>query len=430
MLWHALARRGVVGMGRVHLEIGPPVVQDDARVGDDDSGPEHIGNAGDQRDRVAVAVDDGEVGRVAIDAARRRGIQGEVRLNQRAALAEIFLRQETLDRRRGEARIGDALDGVGEGELDRLEDEMLRQNFVFEKKAGQIIGLDDAESHQGDDALSVGRDLEDGVSAVSGAERLDPLGLLSIEIFAVEEAAGLVQDVEDAVPDFAGIERGAAILADRSPGFCEVRLPENLSRLRRAAAGQVGRRVGRESPELRGAPFPRMADLGPYGEAFLGVSRGGFDEIGEIHRAEALVQRKIAVERAGDRDGRCSGLRHGGKAGGAKVVDGEARPRAAAAVEAKTLAVPVREDHAVAAEPVHHRLGHVDHRSHGDRRVGGVAARFQNVPADRRRERLTRTGHSGLGEDRGSLRIEWLHDGFGLTCFSSAMRLSRRSASV
>jgi hypothetical protein len=173
-----------------------------------------------------------------------------------------------------------------------------------------------------------------------------------------------------------------------------------------------------------------LGNLRPHGETFLGVSHGGFDEIAKVHRAETLVQGKVGVEPAGDWDCRRSSMRHGGEAGGAKVVDGEARPRAAAAVEAKTLAVPVREDHAVAAEAVHHRLGHVDHRSHGDRRVGGVAARFQNVPADRRRERLTRTGHSGLGEDRRSLRIEWLHDGFGLTCFPSAMRLSRRSASV
>src|SRR5208337_2495547 len=276
-------------------------------------------------------------------------------------------------------------------------------------KARQIIAFEDAESHQGDDALSVGRHLDNGVSAIISAERVDPLGLGSIEVLAVEETAVLVQDVEDAVPDVSGVKRAAAVLPNRSPGPRQVLLTENLSRLRRLASRQVRRRVGGEKRELRGAPFPSMADLRPHGETFLGVSRGGFDEIAEVHRAETLVQRKIAVERARDRDGRRPGLRHGRKAGGAKVVEGEARPRAAAAVEAETFAVPVREDHTVAAEPVHHRLSHVDHRSHGDRRVGGVAARLENVPADRRRKRLTRTGHPGFGEDRRSLRIEWSH---------------------
>ena len=105
---HALAGRGMIRMGRIHLEIGPAVVEDHAGSGHDDSRPEHVGNAGDQRDRVAVAVDDGEVGRVPVDAPRRRRIERAVQLDQRAALAEIFGGQKTLDGRRGETRIGDA----------------------------------------------------------------------------------------------------------------------------------------------------------------------------------------------------------------------------------------------------------------------------------------------------------------------------------
>ena len=217
---------------------------------------------------------------------------------------------ETLEGRCGKARVGDARRRIRKGELDRLQDEMLRQGLIVGDEARQIEAFENAERHQGDDALSVGRQFENRVVAIIAADRLDPFGLDRIEVVAVQIAAVLPQNVEDPVPDIASIEGGAAVSADSAPGPRKVRLTEDRPRRGRSSARQIGGSIGGEASELRSAPFPRPADFRPDREPFLRVSRRGLDEVGKIHRTEALMQGKIAVESAGDRDGRRAGLRH------------------------------------------------------------------------------------------------------------------------
>ena len=155
---------------------------------------------------------------------------------------------------------------------------MVRLDLVLGEQAPQIESLEDAERHQGDDALSVRRQLEDAVSAITAADRLDPFGLRLIEVFADEVAAGPLQRGKDPVADLSAIERVAAILADRAPRPRKILLMEDLARLGRNAARQVGRRIRGEALELRGAPFPDLTDLRADGEAFLGIGRSGLDE--------------------------------------------------------------------------------------------------------------------------------------------------------
>ena len=62
----------MIRMGCIHLKISPAIVEDDPGSGNDDAGPEHVGNARDQGNSIAIAMDDREVRRVSIDSARRR----------------------------------------------------------------------------------------------------------------------------------------------------------------------------------------------------------------------------------------------------------------------------------------------------------------------------------------------------------------------
>ncbi len=73
------------------------------------------------------------------------------------------------------------------------------------------------------------------------------------------------------------------------------------------------------------------------------------------------------------------------------------------------LSLPTHEHERVAAQAVHHGLGDVDHRGHGDCRVRGVAAVFQHLQADLSGERLAGGDHT-VGRTRsGAARIERLH---------------------
>jgi hypothetical protein len=66
------------------------VVEDDPGSGNDDAGPEHVGNARDQGNSIAIAIDDHEVRRVSIDSARRRIIERTVSFDQAAAPAAVL----------------------------------------------------------------------------------------------------------------------------------------------------------------------------------------------------------------------------------------------------------------------------------------------------------------------------------------------------
>jgi hypothetical protein len=92
-------------------------VEDDPGSWNDDAGTEHVGNACDQGNSIAIAIDDREVRRVSIDSARRRIIERTVWLDQAATPAEVVCREETLHGCLDKARIGDAPCRIGKAQL-------------------------------------------------------------------------------------------------------------------------------------------------------------------------------------------------------------------------------------------------------------------------------------------------------------------------
>ena len=85
---HALAWSGMIRMGCIHLKISPPIVEDDSGSGNDDAGAEHVGNACDQGNSIAIAIDDREIRRVSIDSPGSRIIERAVSLDQPTTPAE------------------------------------------------------------------------------------------------------------------------------------------------------------------------------------------------------------------------------------------------------------------------------------------------------------------------------------------------------
>jgi len=54
----------------------------------------------------------------------------------------------------------------------------------------------------------------------------------------------------------------------------------------------------------------------------------------------------------------------------------------------------------IATQTDHHRLGHVDFRSHGQRGIRGISSRLQNIAPDHGGERCAGTGHAVAAIDR------------------------------
>src|SRR6476619_5480708 len=122
MEW-ALARLDAIGMSGLEREAGAAVLQDDAGVARDEGRSEGGEDAVDERDGVAILVDNGEVGGVAAQAevAVRWRVDRLLRIDQAAAAGGVVLGQQLLHRHLCERWIGDVPIAIGEGDLSRLD---------------------------------------------------------------------------------------------------------------------------------------------------------------------------------------------------------------------------------------------------------------------------------------------------------------------
>src|SRR5271156_494958 len=65
---YAFAGRGMIWVALIHLKIRPAIMKNHTGLRHDDPRSEDVGNTGDEGDDIAIAIGDGEVGRVAVDA--------------------------------------------------------------------------------------------------------------------------------------------------------------------------------------------------------------------------------------------------------------------------------------------------------------------------------------------------------------------------
>ena len=256
-----LARSERVRVRLVEREQCAAVVQREAGAGRDDRGAEPFVDALDQRDDVAVAVDDGEVDRVvarrigqAVKGGRAHVVRRTAGTNLRCAPLRMWLVEHRRDRRLREARVADVAQHVRVGELLRLDHHVQRAGAV-EAVLAQRKLLHQVEHHQRRDPLRVRRQLVDRPAAIGRRDRLDPFGRELLEIAGGHRAALLVRNRQDGVGCGSLVEACSAVRGDAAQRCREVGVAEELAAARRAAVGQVGRRSASvRPPACRPAP--------------------------------------------------------------------------------------------------------------------------------------------------------------------------------
>ena len=193
---------------------------------------ERVEDAVDERDGVAVLVDDGEVGGVGArpDLAVGRRIDGLVRIDQRPPRRRVVLRQQLLHRHLRERGVGDVAVAIRKGNLRRLDQRVVvALGLALERR--QVDGLENVQQQERRQTLSVRRQLVERVSAIGRRDRLDPLRLLRGEVLHREESAVLLAVVHDRAADLAAIEGVAPAFGQRAERPREVLLDEDRARL-------------------------------------------------------------------------------------------------------------------------------------------------------------------------------------------------------
>ena len=171
LVW-ALARPDAVGVAALEDEGGTSVLQRDA-VHHHARAEPHVIRL-DEGHHHAARIRSGEIDRAAL---RRRAVAVVLRtleVDELRARLEIFAIEEPLGAHVHVLEVADIAPGIGEGELYRFDLQVDAVRPVDAVRA-QLEALEDAERHQGDDALAVGRDLVQRVAAIVHLQRRHPV---------------------------------------------------------------------------------------------------------------------------------------------------------------------------------------------------------------------------------------------------------------
>ena len=101
------------------------------------------------------------------------------------------------------------------------------------------------ENLQRGDALSVGRNFPHVVAAITGADRLDPIGLVVVEIAERELPAVGLRKFHDLLGDFALVKSLGPVAAQYLINAGQVGVLEDVAEAKRLALGQEGLRQRR-----------------------------------------------------------------------------------------------------------------------------------------------------------------------------------------
>ena len=264
----------------------------------------------------------------------------------------------------------------------------------------QVETLEDVEHLEGDEALGVRRDLVDGDVLVGRRDRLDPVGVVRLQIVESHEATLALNEFRDGARDLSAIERVGAFGRDLSERAREVGLAKELAVTGRAAVHEVRLRRRRLARELLLGSLPvRRDDLGDR-KPVLGVADGRLEKLCKALAPEARPELLPAVERSWNGYRVDTVARHLVASHAPEPFRGCQRAGAARCVEAVELLglVVPDEGEEVAADAAHHGLDDVEHRGGGDGSVDGVSAFLQHAQTRGRGERLAR-GDDAVGRE-------------------------------
>ena len=261
---------------------------------------------------------------------------------------------------------------------------------------GDVVLLEDVQNLQRGDALAVRRQFPDVVAAIAGADRLDPVGGVLLEVAQRDQATDRLAVANDLPGDPALVKRLRPLLADGTIDLGQVAVGHAFAFPRRAAVLEKCAAGGRRFAEDHFAGLPVAGDDLRHRKAVPRVTNRRRKRLGQRQFAEPVVQRLPAgdaarhrpTERPLERDALVPAL--------ANELARNAKRRATAGVEAvklPRLGVP-HDGKQVAADAAAHRLHHAEHGVGRDRGVDRVAAALEHLDAGLRGERVAGGDHA------------------------------------
>ena len=245
-----------------------------------------------------------------------------------------------------------------------------------EPQRPDVVLLQQVEDLQRRDALGVGGQGVDVVSAVAGGHRPDPFGSVRGQVRLVQVAAVLPHVGGNLPGDLAAVEGLPAVRRERFVGLCEARIGEDLAFRRRISAGHVA--VGEPRKLVQGTCVagPGGRRQLAYRKPFAGQFDGRRQQVAEVQGAVSSVQLEPAVHGSGGRDRQRTEGRDRIQREIAEHVQVQRAWSAAAGVQAHGRVLVRLPDHReqVAADAAAGRFGQPQHGVRGDRRIDGVAA--------------------------------------------------------
>ncbi len=378
-----LARRQRIGRVRIEREKRATILQSKTKSLYHDPGTKSRIVALDQGNDVAIFIDRGKIRCVAGGRATRSRIAVRLcRIDQCSPLCAIFFCQQSFHRDLRESWVCVVAIQVSIRQFHGLDlfvqlDRSLRAILVWSKVAHDVEHLKCGH------ALAVGWKFVNFPSAIIGGDRFDPFRGIINQIVELHRAVESGRGQHDRFGDLTFVKSIAALLCNQVQSLGDIRIAELLA--------QGGRFAARQKHAAR---FLGLGQLGFVGNpvglnnlrhrvAMLRVIDRGCEKVLPRQSSKTLVRLAPSFHHARHCDGLNTVLRHGGNSLLGQKFNGQLAWREPAGVESVKFAglrVPIEQEE-VAANSIHHGLGHAEHRVRRDSGVHRRATFGQHLRA-------------------------------------------------
>ena len=313
------------------------------------------------------------------------GLPLGVRLGDQLGNRQVFLH----------LRVGVKLGPIGERQFLCLGVKVDEVGRVVAHR-GDVVLLEDVQNLQRGDALAVRWQFPDVVATIAGADRLDPVRGVSLEIFHRDQTTDRYAVAHDLLRDPAFVKRLRPLLADGTIDLCQVAVGHAFAFPRRAAVLEKCPAGGRRFAENRFSGLPIASNDLRHGKAVPRVTNRRRKRLSQRQFAEPIVQRLPAGDAARHRPTQRPLERDAVMPALADELARNPKRRTATGVEAvKLLRLGVPHDgKQVAADTAAHRLHHAEHGVGGDGGVDRVATALKHIDTGLRSERVARSNHA------------------------------------
>ncbi len=314
--------------------------------------------------------------------------------------ADMLRAQQLLKRHVAMVRIAEQQVALMISKLGRLGQQM-HPGRSGQRALAQIEAFEQAQDHQSNTALAVGRALEDLPAAIGRRNRLDPAAPMLAEILELMTAAQIAQQCHEFLGDWSFIEAGPPVARDAAQRGAECRTGKTIAGAGCCAAGQESLRRRRIARQLVLQMHPIGRDARGDEIALLRCFDRRRQDLLQRPRAMRLMDLAPGIDRARNGHGMGRARRNLGEAAPQEAVERVLGRRCARAVEGDGgRAVAAEHQKTVAADPGHRRFDHAEQGNRRQGRIDRVAATPQHVERRQRRLRMRGRDHAVRRQSR------------------------------